>query len=82
MSLSEEDLDKITEYILKIYDSRAIEEDAIEKICELTRQDKKNEGGKINCSLLEVIGNCTYNIEIDDDDIRSSIAYFNGVIGN
>lgn len=82
LNISEENLATITDYILKIYGSKPIEDDAVEEICQLTRQDKKNEGGKINCSLLEIIGNCTYNIEIDDNDIKSSIAYFNGAAGN
>lgn len=77
LEVSEDDLTQITDYILKIYSSKSIPEGDIEAICALTRQDKKNEGDKINCSLLNKIGDCTYNIGIDHQDIRSSIEYFN-----
>jgi len=82
LDLSKEGLKIIADYILKIYQPKPIEEDAVEGICQLTRQDKKNVGSKINCSLLKIIGNCTYNIQIDDNDIKSSIEYFNSVAGN
>ena len=77
LGISDEDLAKISDYILKIYQSQAIPGRDIEDICELTRQDKKNEGDKINCSLLSKIGDCTFNIAISHRDIRSSIEYFN-----
>lgn len=77
LEVSEGDLKTVTDYILKIYNSKSIPEADIEAICELTRQDKKNEGDKINCSLLNRIGDCTFNIGIDHHDIRSSIEYFN-----
>ncbi len=82
LNISVEDLKKITDYILKIYQSKAIPESDIEDICELTRQDKKNEGDKINCSLLNKIGDCTFNIAISHHDIRSSIEYFNEQVEN
>ena len=78
--LSTVELEKITSYILNIYQPKKIEKNDIEEIVQLTRQDKKNEGDRINCSLLRKIGDCTFNIEIDQEDIKASIAYFNGLI--
>ena len=79
LGMTEADLEKISSYILEIYGPKAIEESCVEKIIELTRQDKKNVGDKIKCSLLNKIGNCAYNIDIDDDDIQASINYFNSL---
>jgi 3-dehydroquinate synthase len=82
LALNESDLELITDYILRIYNSVAIPTDEIDEIAGLTKQDKKNEGDKINCSLLNNIGNCTYNIEIDHQDIKTSIEYFNLCVSN
>jgi 3-dehydroquinate synthase len=77
LEVSEDDLKQATNYMLEIYQSKPIPEEDIEAIIALTRQDKKNEGEKINCSLLHKIGDCACNIGIDHQDIRSSIEYFN-----
>jgi len=76
-SVTEDDLDKISKYLLKVYRSPGIPESDIDEISALTRQDKKNEGNKINCSLLNSIGDCAYNVEINQKDIKTSISYFN-----
>ncbi len=82
LTLKESELEIICNYILKIYKSNQISADKIEGIIDLTRHDKKNEGDKINCSLLRSIGDCAFNIEINDHDIEASIAYFNQKVGN
>ncbi len=82
LALVEPDLKLITDYIIRIYKSAAVPTDEIEEIAQLTKQDKKNEGNKINCSLLNNIGNCTYNIKIDQQDIKASIEYFNHCVTN
>ena len=79
-TLSISELDKIVGYILNIYNSMPINPEDIEGIINLTRQDKKNEGDKIKCSLLNGIGDCAYNIEIDHQDIKASIEYFNSLL--
>lgn len=80
LDLAAEDLNKISDYILKVYDSKPIDENDIGQIQELTRQDKKNEGNTIKCSLLNSIGDCAFNIDIDQNDIRRSIEYYNGLL--
>lgn len=80
LGLTQLELDNIAAYILKIYQSKAINITDVVEIIKLTRQDKKNEGDKIKCSLLNKIGDCTFNIDIDHADIKASILYFNGLI--
>jgi len=80
LGMTKPELDRISEYILELYDSKAIQESDIEAIIQLTKQDKKNEGDKIKCSLLNSIGDCTFNIDIDHEDIKASIGYFNSLI--
>lgn len=82
MGLSNSDLEQIRRYILDVYDSKPIPEADMDDIIKLTSQDKKNEGDIIKCSLLNSIGNCNFNIEINQGDIRNSIRYFNNKIGS
>jgi 3-dehydroquinate synthase len=78
--LTQQELDKIVSYIKRIYNPKKIKEGDIDEIVQLTKQDKKNEGHRINCSLLRNIGACTFDIQIDEDDIKASIVYFNELI--
>ncbi len=80
LPFSHEELDKVMKYILSVYGGSTIPESDIEEIAVLTLQDKKNEGDKINCSLLTHIGDCTINIKIENRDVSSSIEYYNSKI--
>ena len=80
LGITSSELEKISSYILTIYPLQKIDELEVESIFKLTRQDKKNEGDKINCSLLNKIGECAYNINIDEDDIKASFDYFNTLV--
>ncbi len=76
-TLSNKELFRIVKYILQIYASKPIAEEDFGGIISLTRQDKKNEGDQIKCSLLNNIGDCGFDIEINHEDIKSSMEYFN-----
>jgi len=80
LNLDKAELDRITKYTLEIYKSKPIEKSDIEAIIHLTRQDKKNEGDIIKCSLLNSIGDCAFDIEINQDDISAAIGYFNALV--
>jgi len=77
LSLTDAELDAITRYILKIYPPKGISEMDITGIIELTNQDKKNEGDIIQASLLQKIGDCTFNIPINHEEIENAIRYYN-----
>lgn len=80
LTVTEGELAEITEYLLKIYKPVRIAESDIERIIELTNQDKKNEGEIIQSSLLQKIGRCTFNIPINHKEIENAIRYFNEAI--
>lgn len=82
LTLKKSELNQITAYLLDVYGSKAIQKGDIEKIILLTKQDKKNEGDIIKCSLLNSIGDCTFNIDINHTDIKASIEYFNSCINS
>lgn len=59
--------------LAKYYPMREISEAASERILSIMRHDKKNESGKIRCSLLKTIGTCSYNHELEDNLIKKSL---------
>ncbi len=79
--LGKDALNDINKYILKVFNSKAIEKSYFEKIIQLIYQDKKNNGRTINCSLLQDIGSCTINIPLSESDILDSLFYFNKLVG-
>lgn len=82
LNLKEVALERITDYMLSIYDPAPISVHDMDEIIGLTKQDKKNEGNKIKCSLLNSIGDCAFNIEIEYSEIEASIRYFNNKVRN
>jgi 3-dehydroquinate synthase len=79
LGMQADSLNDISSYILGIYHSSKIDPEDINEIIALTAQDKKNEGDIIKCSLLNKIGDCAFNIDINHQDIKASIEYFNRV---
>lgn len=79
--LSDKELKSITNYLLEIYSPKALDVKLFESILQLTIQDKKNEGGIVQFSLLKEIGVCTINIPIGMPDMVDSLYYFNKQVG-
>lgn len=74
--ISEADLQKIQNYILKIYGKVEITSAQINEIVPLTLQDKKNSHGKVKFSLIREIGNCDFDIEINADQMTEALHYY------
>ena len=64
--LSKSSYDKIENAILPYYQLPEFSDKDIQAIIELMRNDKKNKLGKIQCCLLNEIGQCSYDHEIDE----------------
>ncbi|SMC62521.1 3-dehydroquinate synthase [Pedobacter nyackensis] len=78
-TLSEADLEDITDYISKLYPAYHLKADSFTQLMELMQSDKKNENGQIMFSLLSSIGKCDYNCRVSESDILESFAYFNAI---
>ena len=78
-NLTQDDLVDISKYILSIYPKYNIKEKSFDKLIELMQSDKKNEDGNIMFSLLDKIGKCTFNCRVTNDDIKSSLNYYNSL---
>lgn len=74
--LHRDEMEEIVEAIQSVYGLIEIPQEDIEDIMMLCYQDKKNEGGTLNFSLLRHLGNCDYNIAVNLDEIRASIQYY------
>lgn len=79
--LSSDSLDEIVAFLKRIYSPVAIDQSLFEEIIGLTLQDKKNERGSIQFSLLKEIGACAINIPIAAPDMLDSLFYFNKQVG-
>ncbi len=73
--LNQSDLSLITESITKFYPPKSIPT-STDQLMQIILLDKKNENGKILCSLLEKIGECGFNHQVNVEDIEESLQYY------
>ncbi|MES2419222.1 MAG: 3-dehydroquinate synthase [Bacteroidota bacterium] len=80
--MTDEELIDISNYISKLYPPYNIKEKSFNALLSLMQSDKKNEEGCILFSLLEKIGQCTFNCKVTDLDIKESMLYYNRMYVN
>lgn len=74
--LSESNLYDITSFIMKHYKKTEFDNMYFHRLIELMRHDKKNRNGKMYFSLLNGIGNCKTDVEINADLVIDSLNYY------
>jgi 3-dehydroquinate synthase len=74
--LSAEALQEITDTFLSIYGKYTIKEASYPALRGIMKKDKKNQGGKINCSLLTKIGETQIDNICTDDELCDSLKYY------
>jgi len=75
-NLPESSVKSIEDYILETFGRILISEDDIEEIILLCLQDKKNEKGVINFSLLKEIGKSVFNVGVEQNEIRKVLQLY------
>ena len=75
--MSKSNLDEITSTIKSFYNYYELDESNYHSYIEYMGNDKKNEGGGINFTLLSKIGKGDFNKEISSDLILESLNYYN-----
>lgn len=70
-------LDDICHYISEVWKLPLIPVDSFDNLCALALQDKKNEKGTINCTLLAGIGAAVYNQPLNQQEIRDALQWYN-----
>lgn len=76
-TLTKEELEDITKYILSIYPAYHIKKESFTDLLGFMQSDKKNEHGQIMFSLLSKTGACDYNCIVTEQDIQEALAYYN-----
>jgi 3-dehydroquinate synthase len=76
--ISESLLLEIEEFIFATYGKVEIQDEDVDSILALTRQDKKNRGSQVLFSLIDGAGSCTFDQVISISEMKKSIAYYRG----
>lgn len=74
--LSKEDLESISQFIIKIFGKVSLTISQIEAASRLTFQDKKNKGNKILCVLQDGIGNAKWDYEINQEEVKQALSFY------
>ncbi len=74
--LPEKEAEAVENFLLEVYGHVNLESSQIHDIARLSMQDKKNEKGTIQCSLLKEIGHALYDVKISLEDVEASLAYY------
>jgi 3-dehydroquinate synthase len=74
--LSSGELNEITDVITGLYPKYFIDEDANDQLYSLMLKDKKNQNGKINCTLLTKIGQYSIDNICTEAELSESLHYY------
>ncbi|MFD2786069.1 3-dehydroquinate synthase [Hymenobacter rubripertinctus] len=74
--LSAEELDKIETFLFSVFEKVQFVTLETKAIADFARQDKKNSGAIINCTLLEGIGRGVYDQAVTLEEIAESLRYY------
>ena len=75
-NLSLATLSEFSDWLIKIYGKYAIEEDQFEVFYQLMTHDKKNEGTRVNFTLIPSIGEVAINQNCDKKLIFEALNYY------
>ncbi|KAA8476265.1 3-dehydroquinate synthase [Arcticibacter tournemirensis] len=78
--LGEEDLKEIIRYIRSVFPDYSFKPSSYSDVMEFMKNDKKNISGNIGFALLKEIGQCDYNIYLEETQIIESFNYYNSLL--
>lgn len=76
LKMNEQEVRAIQDYLLSVFGQINLSENDINPIIDLSIQDKKNEKGNINCSLLKRIGEAAFNIPISRSQMEEALVRY------
>lgn len=71
--LNKEKSDAIKEHILSVYPKLELNGEELAEVMHLIQFDKKNKQDKIFCALIDQIGNCKWDVEVEERAIREFV---------
>ncbi len=77
--LSEAELNEIVVTINQLYPKYTIAEGCYNELYSIMQKDKKNQSGKINCTLLAAIGECRIDNICTEDELYNSLSYYSSL---
>ena len=78
--LNESELKEVSRALYSFFPLPRLAEEYFESFLSLMAHDKKNEGGKINFSLLNNIGNASWDIFCGEAEIIEALNYYNEIV--
>jgi len=79
IGLIEVDLAEITKVIGNLYPKYTIAASCYNELYSIMQKDKKNQSGKINCTLLTNIGQCRIDNICTEDELCESLRYYSSL---
>ena len=76
VGLSDGDLKEITGVIGDLYPAYGIKESCYRELYSIMQKDKKNQSGKINCTLLTNIGQCRIDNICTENELYEGLRYY------
>lgn len=80
LGLAATDMENICQYILSVYDPYPLDRKRYPAYLNLMQNDKKNEAGQINFSLIDPLGHAVVNQTCSEALIVESLDYYAGLI--
>jgi 3-dehydroquinate synthase len=74
--LAAAELAEVAQFISKVYSRIDIDLETEEAICRLMLQDKKNRDNKILCVLLNGIGHAKWDYEINVEEVKNALTFY------
>lgn len=73
LSLGENEIEPVTEYILKVFGKLPLEKKHIGEVLRIARQDKKNYKGNMHFTLLPEIGKASINVPVTENQAEKGL---------
>lgn len=74
--ISKAQLAEISDYLNAFFRPAKINDASLEAILELIKNDKKNSGNKFRFALPDRVGNCRFDVEVSEAQVKKSIEYY------
>jgi len=80
LNMNELEVKAIQDYLLTVFGKISLSEKDINPIIDLSMQDKKNEMGNINFSLLKRIGEAAFNISVSRSQMEDALVQYLNIV--
>ncbi len=74
--LADSQLNEICDQLISTFGKITLRTEELDRIVELTTQDKKNVNSDVRCVLLEEIGRAAYDVSVKAHEIRSALEFY------